>query len=297
MNTLSLGGIFPPLCTPFDRAGDLALDRLVENIRFLNQHDLAGYIVLGSNGEAGYLSWEEKRRVWEAARGAIPTGKLMVAGTGSESTRQTVALTEMAAQAGADAALVVTPHYYGGKMTPDSLSAHYLRLADSVPIPVILYTVPKFTHVDFDAATIARLADHPNIIGIKDTSGNIARMADVVRLAPNGFQVLAGSAGFFLPGLVAGAVGGILALSNIAPQKCLEVHRLFKMERWAEAADLQRALVPVNAAVTARFGIAGLKAALDMLGLYGGPVRLPLLELREGERQILRGILLDGDLL
>jgi 4-hydroxy-2-oxoglutarate aldolase len=257
-------------------------------------------VVMGSNGEAGYLAEEEKLRVWEAARQAIPPDKLMIAGAGCESTRQTIALTRQAAQAGADAVLLVTPHYYDGKMTPDSLCHHYQAVADGVPIPVLLYTVPKFTHVDLDAATIARLARHPNIVGIKDTSGNMATLADTVRLtrlAGPDFQVLAGSVGFFLAGLVLGAVGGILALANVAPQKCIDLYRLFKAGQYDEAAELQRQVIPVNAAVTARFGIAGLKAALDMLGYYGGPVRSPLMQITESERQALKEVLVEGGVL
>jgi len=254
-------------------------------------------VVLGSNGEAVYLTEEEKLRVWETARQAIPSHKVMIAGTGCESTRQTIALTRQAAQIGADAALLLTPHYYSGKMTPDSLVSHYQAVADASPLPVVLYNVPKFTNVDLDAATIARAARHPNIIGIKDSGGNVSKLADIVRLTDADFQVLAGSAGFFFAGLTLGAVGGIMALANVAPQQSIDIYRLFKAGQWDEAADLQRRMVPVNAAVTARYGIAGLKAALDMLSYYGGPVRSPLLDLTQNERHALRDVLAAGGLL
>ena len=296
-STVTLRGVFPPIPTPFDAQGEVALGALVENLERWNQYDLAGYVVLGSNGEAVYLTEEEKLRVLETARPAIPAGKLMIAGTGCESTRGTIAFTRQAALAGADAALVVTPHYFGSKMTPDSLVRHYQAVAGASPIPVVLYNVPKFTHVDMDAAAIARAARHPNVVGIKDSGGNLAKLADVVRLAGPDFQVLAGSAGFFFAGLALGAVGGVLALANVAPQQCIDIYRLFKAGQWEEAAELQRRMVPVNAAVTARFGVAGLKAALDMLGYYGGPVRSPLLDLTESERQVLQGILAEGGLL
>jgi len=297
---VSLSGVFPPLPTPFDAEGNIAHQALVENLQRWNEYDLAGYVVLGSNGEAVYLSEEEKLRVWETARQVIPSDKVMIAGTGLEATCQTITLTRWAAEAGADAALLVTPHYYSGKMTPDSLVHHYHAVAEASPIPVVLYNVPKFTHVDINAATIARLAVHPNIVGIKDTSGNMAKLADTLRLtrsvAPD-FQVLAGSAGFFLAGLALGAVGGILALSNVAPPKCLDIYHLFQAGQLDEAAELQQQVIPVNAAITARFGIAGLKAALDMLGYYGGPVRSPLLDITESERQILRDVLVEGGVL
>jgi 4-hydroxy-2-oxoglutarate aldolase len=294
---VSLKGAFPPIPTPFDTEGNVDHQALAENIERWNQFDLAGYVVLGSNGEAVYLTEDEKLRVLETARQAIPLDKVMIAGTGLEATCQSITLTGWAAEAGADAALVITPHYYSGRMSPESLVNHYHAVADASPVPVVLYNVPKFTNVDMDAATIARAAVHPNIIGIKDSGGNLAKLADVVRLAGPGFQVLAGSAGFFLAGLSVGAVGGVLALANVAPQHSVDIYRLFNAGQLHEAAELQRRMVPVNAAVTARFGIAGLKAALDMLGYYGGPVRPPLLDLTQGECEALRAVLDEGGLL
>jgi 4-hydroxy-2-oxoglutarate aldolase len=295
--TISFRGVFPPIPTPFDAEGDVHFQALVENLERWNQYGLAGYVVLGSNGEGVLLDGEEKLRVWETARQVIPSDKLLIAGTGCESTRQTLALTCKAAEVGADAALVVTPHYYSPKMSVDSLVRHYRVVADASPIPILIYNVPKFTNVNVDAAAVARMAQHPNIVGIKDTSGSVTQLAETVRLAGAEFQVLAGSASFFFPGLAVGAAGGILALANIAPEQALELYRLFTAGAWDEGAELQRRMIPVNAAVTARFGIAGLKAALDMLGYYGGPVRLPLLNLTEGERQTLRRILLEGGIL
>ncbi len=296
-NTISLRGVMPPIPTPFDADGNVALEELVGNIERWNKYDLTGYVVLGSNGEGAFVDDDERAEVWAAARGAIPEGKLLIAGAGRESTRGTIAVSCRAAEAGADAVLLVTPHYYGDKMTPEALYRHYWAVAAEVPIPVLLYTVPKFTHVDLDARTVARLAEHPNIVGMKDTSGNLAKMADTVRLANPEFQVLAGSAGFFLPGLAVGAVGGILALANIAPVKCLGLFHLFHAGRVEEAAAIQRWMIPVNAAVTARYGIAGLKAALEMLGYYGGPVRSPLMDLGEEERQALQDLLTESGLL
>jgi 4-hydroxy-2-oxoglutarate aldolase len=294
---ISLSGVFPPIPTPFDAGGGVHCQALADNLGRWNGYDLAGYVVLGTNGEAVHLTNEERVCVLETARRAIPPGKLMIAGTGLESTRATIALTRQAAAAGADAALVVTPHYYGGKMTADALVRHFYAVADASPIPILIYNVPGNTHVDMDAAAIARAAQHPNLVGIKDTSGNIVKLGDTVRLAGRGFQVLAGSAGFFFAALALGAVGGVLALANVAPQQSIDLYHLFQAGRWDEAADLQRRMIPVNAAVTSRFGIAGLKAALDLLGYYGGPVRSPLLDLVEGERQSLRAILAEGGVL
>jgi 4-hydroxy-2-oxoglutarate aldolase len=296
-----LSGVLPPIPTPFDARGEVAHERLIENLERWNSYDLAGYVVLGSNGEVVYLSTQEKLRVLETARQVIPPGKLLVAGTGCESTRESTALTRQAAEIGADAALLVTPHYYGGKMTSESLVRHFHTVADASPIPVVAYNVPKFTHVDMDAATIARLATHPNIIGVNDSGGNVAKLADVVQKTRSGarskFQVLAGSAGFFLAALTLGAVGGVLALANVAPQQAIDIYRWAQEGRLEEAAELQRRMVPVNAAVTAQFGIAGLKAGMDMLGFYGGPVRGPLLDLSESEQHALQAILVEGGVL
>lgn len=292
--TLSLHGVFPPIPTPFDAQGDIAYAALVENIERWNQCDLAGYVVLGSNGEGVYLTEEEKVRVWEVARQAIPAGKLLVAGAGCESTRQTVALSSRAADAGADAVLILTPHYYGGQMTPDALTRHFETVADSAPVPLVLYNMPRFTHVDMDAATVERIARHPNVIGIKDSGGDVGKLAQIVDAAGESFQVLAGSASFFLPALTVGAVGGVMALANIAPQALIDLQQLFEVGDRDEAAALQRRLVPVNTAVTAGFGVPGLKAALDMLGYYGGPVRSPLRTLSEREIRKLRMILEEG---
>ena len=294
---ISLTGVFPPIPTPFDGEGRLHLAALADNLQRWNEYRLAGYVVLGSNGEAVYLTEEEKVLVWKAARAAIPSTKLMIAGTGCESTQETIRLTGLAADAGAEAALVVTPHYFSGQMTRESLLHHYRTVADASPIPVLVYNVPKFTNVDMDAATIAEASSHPNIAGVKDSSGNIAKLADVVRLAGPGFQVLAGTGGFFFAGLTLGAVGGVLALANVAPQESVHIYELYKAGEWDKAADLQRRMLPVNAAVTGRFGIPGLKAALDLLGYYGGPVRSPLPDLSVSEKDIVRDILAEAGLL
>jgi 4-hydroxy-2-oxoglutarate aldolase len=292
-----LSGVLPPIPTPFDRQGEVAYKRLGENLERWNGYGLTGYVVLGSNGEAVYLTEKEKLGVLETARKVIPANKVMVAGTGCESTRETIALTRQALKIGADVALLVTPHFFAGKMTPESLVRYYQAVAEAAPIPIVIYNVPKFTHVDMDANTIARVAQHPNIIGIKDSGGNVTKIADVVRLVRPEFQVLAGSAGFFLAALAVGAVGGVMALANIAPQQSIDIYHLFQKRRWEEAAELQRRMVPVNAAVTARFGVAGLKAAMDMLGYYGGPVRAPLLDLTASEMEALQAILVEGKVL
>jgi 4-hydroxy-2-oxoglutarate aldolase len=295
--TISLSGVFPPIPTPFNTEGDVAAAALRENLERWNEYDLSGYVVLGSNGEGVYLTDEEKEQIWEVARQAIPPEKLLIAGTGCESTRQTIELSLRAANAGADAVLVLTPHYYGGQMTPDILRRHFETVADRVPVPVVIYNMPRFTHVDMVAETVISIAQHPNVIGIKDSSGNVGKLAQIVGTAGDGFQILAGSASFFFPALTVGAAGAVMALANIAPQALIDLYHLFERGDWDEAAATQQRLVPVNTAITARFGIAGLKAAMDLLGYYGGPVRSPLRSLGESETEILKAILVKGQVL
>ena len=295
--SISLRGVFPPIPTPFDKEGGVAYPALVANLERWNRYPLAGYVIAGSNGEAPYLTDDERVRLFKTARAWIPGDRLLIAGTGCESTQQTIALTRRAAGAGADTALVVTPHYYASKMGGDALVRHYQAVADASTIPILIYNVPKFTHVNLEASAIARAAQHPNIVGIKDTGGDMAQLANTVRLAGPDFQVLAGSAGFFFAALVLGAVGGILALANIAPLQAIEIYRLYQAGAWDEAAALQRKMIPVNSAVTARFDIAGLKAALDMLDYYGGPVRPPLTDLSLGDREAVHAILVEGGIL
>jgi len=292
---ISLKGVFPPIPTPFDAAGDVVHAALAENLDRWNRYRMSGYVVLGSNGEAVFLTDEEKTRVWETARQAIGSDRLMIAGTGCESTRHTIALSRRAVDAGADAVLVVTPHYYGGQMTPDALVAHFHAVAEGSPVPTLIYNMPRFTHIDLDAPTVSRIACHPNVVGIKDSGGNIGKLAQIVDATGDDFHVLAGSASFFLPALVVGAVGGVMALANIAPQALIDLHRLSERGEWDKAAGLQRRLVASNSAVTSQFGIPGLKAALDLMDYYGGPVRPPLRPLTGAQVESLKQVLVrDG---
>ena len=288
---LDLAGIYPPIPTPFDQDGKISKLALTENLRRWNHHRFRGYAVLGSNGELALLSEQERLRVLQIARDAIPAGKLMIAGTGCQSTKATVELTKGASAIGADAALVVTPSYYRGLMTRDALRAHFYAVADASSIPIIIYNIPSCTGIDLDAETVAALAEHDNIIGIKDSGGNVVKMAEIGRLAGPDFQVLAGSASFLLPALSVGAIGGILALANIAPSQCLEIRQSFLDQEWEQARQLQMRMIPVNTAVTRRWGVPAVKAALDMLGMYGGAPRPPLLPLSNEKRQQLRDTL------
>jgi 4-hydroxy-2-oxoglutarate aldolase len=295
--SLSLKGCFPPIPTPFDSKGRVDHRQLAINLEKWQRTDLAGFVVLGSNGEAVLLRPNEKIAVWKTAGQTISRGKLFIAGTGCESTIETLDLTEKAAALGARAAMVVTPHYYRARMDHAALMNHYTTVADRSPIPIILYNVPASTNVDMSAELVIALSKHPNIIGLKESSGNVVKMGLIVREAPSRFQVLAGSGSFLLPALSVGAVGGVTALSAVAPQAVAEIVRSFDAGKLKEAKETQLRVIPTNNAVTSRFGIPGLKAALDLQGMYGGPVRSPLRPLDETSKAELTEILVEAGLL
>ncbi|MEE4215141.1 MAG: dihydrodipicolinate synthase family protein [Bacteroidales bacterium] len=277
---IKLNGLYPPLPTSFKEDENLHLPKIQENIQKLCSHDLAGILVLGSNGELVMLGNEEKKKVYETARKAIPAGKLMIAGSGAQSTRETIELTKIASGSGADAVLVLNPSYYKGQMSSEALTVFYHDVADNSPAPVIIYNMPSNSGLDMDAPTILGAAEHDNVIGLKDSGGNLVKMGAVIKNAKPGFQVLAGSAGFLLPALSLGAVGGILALANIAPELCLDIYRSFLRGDMESAKQYQLDAVELNTAVTRKWGVPALKAAMDYLGLYGGPLRKPLLPLK-----------------
>jgi len=294
---LSMAGVFPPIPTPFDAAGEIDLKALGRNMEFWNRYPLAGYVVLGSNGEFPYLSESEKLAFFEAVRKHIPPDRIFMAGTACESTHSTIAMTKAAASLGADVAILITPSYYKSKMDAEGLTHYYLSVADASPIPVSIYNMPLNTGVDMTPDLIISLSRHPNIAGVKDSSGNLAKMGEVIHSARPGFQVLAGSAGFLYPALCMGAAGGVLALANIAPRQCCDIMELFKGGKHDEARELQLRMIASNTAVTARFGVPGLKAALDMLGQYGGNTRSPMLPLTEAQKETLRNILKEAGIL
>lgn len=286
-------GIYPPLVTPFEDEV-FNPEAFTSNIGKLNQTRLAGYVVLGSNGESAYLQNHEAIEVIETAAQARGTDKALVVGTGRESTRATIEFTNQAAQAGADAALVVPPSYYRGAMTPPVLEAHYRAVADSSDIPILLYHVPKFSPVTFSPEMVASLSSHPRIIGMKDTSQDMVFLTRCLSDCPEDFMIYVGTANILLAGLTLGAAGGVLALANIAAEECVDLCDLFQEGAVSDARSLQQKLLPVNQAVTVTYGIAGLKFAHDILGMKGGGVRRPLQALAEEDHEALRSILQSG---
>jgi 4-hydroxy-tetrahydrodipicolinate synthase len=272
---MKLAGVMPPITTPF-QDGKLALDKLKKNFQKWNKTGLSGYLVLGSNGEAVYLNEKEKIKVVEVSRESIPTSKIMLVGTGMESTQETILFTNQVAKIGADCALVVTPFYFKGSMKPQILYDHFIAIAESSRIGILIYNVPQFTGINLEPEVVAKLSEHSNIIGIKDSSGNIGQLSEMIHLSQKGFAVFVGSALVFFPALCVGAAGGILAVANVVPQECIRIQNLFNKGNLNEARALQGRLTPLAKAVTAKYGIGGLKVAMDLAGYFGGDPRPPL---------------------
>jgi len=296
MRPNDLKGIFPPITTPFID-GKVAYDKLADNIAKWNQTGLKGYVAFGSNGEYVYLSEEEKLEAVRTVVQSAAPGMKVIAGTGCESTWQTIQLTNACARLGAHAALVVTPFYYGGRMNEDALFRHFTAVADQAEIPILIYNVTKFTNINVGVGLVARLSRHPNIIGIKDSNGNVSSLGEMVSAVDGDFSVLVGTAGALFGALTLGAVGGVLALANVAPQACVQILDRVEQGRIEAARSVQLRMLPVNTALTATYGVPGLKAALDMLGYFGGDPRPPLLPASAKERSEIREILKKAELL
>lgn len=293
----SLRGILPPIPTPFRSDGSAAIDALHANLERWNEIPLSGYVVGGSNGEFVLMSGEERVEVVTAAREVVPEDRWLLAGAGAQSTAKTIQLGKAMLEAGADALLVVTPNYYRRQMNSTAFVEHYTAVADAVEGPLFLYNVPGNTGIDLPLEAVLELARHPDIVGMKDSGGDVARLGAIREGTPQDFVLLAGSADFLLGALSVGAAGAVSALANIAGHRLVDLQARFEAGDMASARAIQLALIEPNRAVTARFGVPGLKAALDMLGYYGGPVRGPLRPLREVEREELRSILSAADLL
>ncbi|CAD5120196.1 DgyrCDS8769 [Dimorphilus gyrociliatus] len=286
---LNIGGIYPPIATPFDPSENIDYGKLNENLKVWEAIPFRGYVVQGSNAETAYLKLDEKVNIVKHVRENVPSEKLVIAGSGCESTKETVESCQRMSEVGADAVLVRNPCFYKGSMTDKALIQHYRTVADNCDIPVILYSVPANTGLELPENVIVELSSHQNIIGLKDSGGDITKLAGLAfRTSKNNFQLLAGSASFLLPSYVVGCVGGVCALANILGQACCDLEKLFKEGKFEEAKLLQQRLVAPNQAITKRFGIAGLKSGMDMFGLYGGPTRTPILPLENSQIELLR---------
>ena len=282
---MDLSGVYAALTTPFAADGSVALAELKQNIQRYDATGLAGYAVQGSTGESVLLSRAEWDSVLVAAKEAASPKKKLLAGTGVESTAETISRTKRAAELGYHAALVKTPYYYKPLYKPEVYIAHYRRVADASPIPVMLYSVPQFTGISLEAPEVAALAEHPNIIGIKESSGHVQRVGEMVAATPASFQILTGGAGVLLPSLVVGAKGAILALASALPEKCVELYELTRRGQIETARELQKSLLRASKLIVSELGIPGVKFVMDQRGYHGGEPRLPLLPLADAAKR------------
>jgi 4-hydroxy-2-oxoglutarate aldolase len=271
----NLRGILLPITTPF-RSDQIDHAALRANVARWSMTGVTGYVVLGSTGERVHLDESEYIEVIETTREAVPRSFAFIVGAGQQSVTGTIKEIKKAAQAGADAVLVITPHFYRSAISQDTLVDFYTSVADEAAAPVFLYSMPPLTGIKIEPETVARLNEHPNIIGVKDSSNEVAAFSKTVSLCASDFAVLTGNGTVLLDALRAGARGAILAVGCVAPQICVEIFRAFHTGENERAALLQSKLTPLATAVTTRFGIGGLKAALDLAGYHGGEVRAPL---------------------
>jgi 4-hydroxy-2-oxoglutarate aldolase len=296
---IDLSGVFIPAVTPFrEGSGEIDLAAFQANLRSWAQHPIRGVVIAGTTGEAVLLDEDERTSLVAAAKSALPPEILITVGTGMESTRATVRLSAKAADSGAQAVLVQPPAYYKGAMTPEALREHYLAVAESSPIPVIVYQAPlRMSTLDFPTGLVAELSNHQNIVGIKDSRGKLELMGELVEQCKAGFQILVGSGALLYPAMEVGAVGGIVAVANMAPAQSGELYQAFKAGRSSEAGRLQQIIGPIHNDIVGGIGVPGVKAALDMLGLNGGDPRPPIRPLPESGRGRVREVLMRGGLL
>ncbi len=288
---MDFSGIYPALTTPFASDGSVSLADLKYNLQQYNRTGIAGYVVIGSTGESVLLSKAEMESVLVTVKETASRDKKLIAGTGAESTAETIERTKRAAELGYDAALVKTPYYYKPAYKPEVYFQHYRRVADASPIPVLLYSVPQFTGVALEPPEVAKLAEHPNIAGIKESSGNVLRVAEIIAGVSPDFQVLVGSAASVYPSIVVGARGAILALASALPEKCVELYDLIRQGRHEKARELHTVILRASKLVVSEGGIAGVKYVMDQRGYHGGVPRLPLLPLQDEQKKRLNAFL------
>ncbi|HEX3878207.1 MAG TPA: dihydrodipicolinate synthase family protein [Bryobacteraceae bacterium] len=286
--SLRVQGIFPPITTPFDHNGNIYTSKVQHNVEKWNRTALSGYVVMGSTGESVMLTPEEKITMWELVAKHAAAEKMLIAGTGVESVRETVALTNRAAEMGYKAAMVRTPHYYKNLVNrADAQALYYRSVADQAKIPLIIYNWPQATGVDIPVEAVVAISEHPNVIAIKESSGNMEKIMSLLREVKNGFQVLVGSAPTLWPSLLMGACGAILAYANAAPYSVIAIWEAHRQRDEAAGLDWQNRIGKPSALVTVKYGIPGLKYAMDLNGYYGGPPRLPLcVPTAEAKREI-----------
>jgi 4-hydroxy-2-oxoglutarate aldolase len=287
----SLKGVICPVVTPFNRSGEIDEGHFRENLQRLSGIGLAGILVAGSTGEAPYLTERERLRLVEIARKAVKPPEILMVGTGLESTAATLDLSLKVEARGADALLVLTPNYYKPSMGADALVAHYRKVAAGVNVPVMIYSIPQFTGLDVDPATIGKLSHLPNVVGLKESSGRLEFVKTVLTQVKRGFRVLVGAPSIFYEALCEGAVGAVLGVANYAPKLCVELYQAFLRRDLDAARAAQTRLAPLGQKINTPYGIAGIKAALELTGRHGGAPRLPLLPVSTQARKQIAAVL------
>jgi 4-hydroxy-2-oxoglutarate aldolase len=297
MSYFEIKGVIPPVITPFKENDEVDYEKFSSNIKKWNSKDLAGVLVLGSNGETAYLREEEKLELIKLAVENTDDDKIVMVGTGLESTEMTIELTNKAAKLGADCALLLTPNYYGGKMGDEAQLAYFKEVADNTEIPILIYNVTKFTHINISPKVVSELSKHKNIIGMKDSSGDVKQLIQFMNAGlDQEFNLLVGTAAAWYPALAVGVKASVMALANCCPDECIEVQKLFEEGKNEESLELYKKMYPVNSAVTGGYGIAGLKYVCDELGFEGGFTRKPLLPLKDREKVELDSIIKKAEL-
>ena len=286
---MTITGIFTPIVTPFRHDGTVDEPGLRANVARWLRSPLTGLVVLGSNGEAAQLEDDEADRVVTVVRESVPRGRPLIAGTGRESTKATIAASRRAAAEGVDAVIVRTPSFYKPQMTTEAFVRHYTEVADASTVPVLLYNVTLYTGVNLHPDAVERLASHPNIVGMKESGSDVGQIAEFVARTPGDFSVLAGSATTLFHALCAGCAGAVLAIAGLLPEECVRMQKLVADGRLKEAREIQRRIMPLAQSVGRTYGVPGLKAALDLVGFAGGAPRPPLRPVPAQTQEIIRG--------
>lgn len=294
---MKIKGVLPPMITPFTENGDLDYNAHQANIEIWNSTGLSGYVVLGSNSEAVFLNEEEKIELIKSTVEVAAKDKIIMVGTGVESTRETIKLTNKAAKVGAQCALLLTPSYYGSAMGDTAQIEYFTDVADNVDIPILIYNVTKFTHINISPKAVSVLSKHKNIIGMKDSSGNVPQLIQYKKVIdPDEFSLMVGTASAWYPAIDLGIEAAVMALANCLPNECVEIQRLYEMNERTKARELYERVFPVNRAVTATYGVAGLKYVCDLMGYKGNNVRKPLLPLSDEVKRDINNILKEANI-
>lgn len=298
MSFIKIKGVIPPILTPFEATGEIDYNAFEYNLKKWNTYDLAGILVLGSNGETPFLTKEEKLKLIESTVKNIDEDKTIVVGTGMESVKETVELTNQAAALGADCALILTPNYYGGNMHDTAQLHFFTEVADQTEIPILIYNVTKFTHLNISPKVVSQLSQHKNIIGMKDSSGDVRQLIEYMNEGlDEDFNLIVGTASAWYPALTIGIEAAVMALANCCPQECIDIQKLYEDNQLEASLSLYKRMYPVNKAITGTFGIPGLKYAASTLGYQGGHTRKPLLGLMDDEIESLEKILKKANLI